>query len=407
MTSFGNLNERDSEDLIQISAFARKLYNIINNPLNNSIISWNKSGDQFIIFNPTEFAEKILSGDEFSSSNYASFVRQLNMYDFHKVKNRIKDKSDVFFNKYFIRDRPSLLKNIKRKTPNNNQQGNSSNEEINDKPNIVNKKYLSFLPESSSSSNNNKNQKQIKQEESEIPKRKKISKQVLSSLYSNFLKVIHSGKKKQDEIDKKIECLYKQNLELIAHNKTLLSEINNKTDYTKTLEQLFVFILDFFMKKNENSDLHGAFPKNQDYLNIDNVKKLIFSSTTNKEATQPAIHNNLSNKINYPMLANENQINSIPSSPYLFYGNNMSSPKIDSYNQFNTLDLFDNSENHNKLLLSRRNSISSSPYLHNDDYMNVTNSPQTEFSGKKRKQSDEKIEHNMNFSSSDIFINNK
>ena len=86
MTSFGNLNERDSEDLIQISAFARKLYNIINNPLNNSIISWNKSGDQFIIFNPTEFAEKILSGDEFSSSNYASFVRQLNIYGFVRPK---------------------------------------------------------------------------------------------------------------------------------------------------------------------------------------------------------------------------------------------------------------------------------------------------------------------------------
>ena len=105
----------ESDDLISAASFPKKLFNLVNNPDYQSLISWTKSGDQFIVYNPSEFAEKILSGNEFSSTNYASFVRQLNMYDFHKVKNKIKDKSDVFYHKYFVKDRPSLLKNIRRK----------------------------------------------------------------------------------------------------------------------------------------------------------------------------------------------------------------------------------------------------------------------------------------------------
>ena len=71
----------EQEDLINVAAFAKKLYTIVSNPLNSNIIAWNKSGDQFTIFNPSEFSDKILTGNEFNSSNYASFVRQLNMYN--------------------------------------------------------------------------------------------------------------------------------------------------------------------------------------------------------------------------------------------------------------------------------------------------------------------------------------
>lgn len=112
--SYGN-QDKDSDDLISVCAYPRRLYTIVNNPENHSLINWTESGDHFIIYNPTEFAEKILTQKEFNSANYASFIRQLNNYDFHKVKNRSKDKHDIFYHKYFIKDRPSLLRNIRRK----------------------------------------------------------------------------------------------------------------------------------------------------------------------------------------------------------------------------------------------------------------------------------------------------
>lgn len=51
----------------------------------------------------------------FNHSNLRSFVRQLNMYDFHKIK--LTHKQDpCFYNPYFIRDKPELQKYIKRQS---------------------------------------------------------------------------------------------------------------------------------------------------------------------------------------------------------------------------------------------------------------------------------------------------
>lgn len=363
-TSTGNITsyEKEPEDLLAVSAFPRKLYNIVNNPSNNSIISWYKGGEEFIIHNTNEFAEKILAGDEFSSANYASFVRQLNMYDFHKLKNRVKDKkSDIFYHKYFIKDRPSLLKQIKRKSATQID----NNEETNGQIQVSNKNFLPYLPDKT----------KVKDEsEQEHSKKKKISKNVLSNLYSNFLKSLHVGRRKQDEIEHKIDSIYRQNLELITQNKTLLNEINNKTEYTKTLEQLFVFILEFFMKKNDN-DHNTNITRNTDFINAEIVKKL-FMNNKDQTFTNLVSSNNL-NKTPHPMLSDEHAKlrPSIPSSPNLFHNlNNLPSPGLDQMHNYSTFDLFDNNE---KIVFSRRDSISSNPKLIHDDYMNVTKSPQT------------------------------
>jgi len=48
------------------------------------IVSWNETGDSFRIKDQAEFA-KLLLPKHFKHNNFASFVRQLNKYDFHKV----------------------------------------------------------------------------------------------------------------------------------------------------------------------------------------------------------------------------------------------------------------------------------------------------------------------------------
>jgi heat shock transcription factor len=50
---------------------------------NHDLIRWSNSGDSFIVLDEDEFA-KTLIPELFKHNNYASFVRQLNMYGFHK-----------------------------------------------------------------------------------------------------------------------------------------------------------------------------------------------------------------------------------------------------------------------------------------------------------------------------------
>jgi hypothetical protein len=49
-------------------------------------VRWNQDGNSFIIENIERFEEEILPV-YFRHRNFSSFVRQLNMYDFHKIRN--------------------------------------------------------------------------------------------------------------------------------------------------------------------------------------------------------------------------------------------------------------------------------------------------------------------------------
>ena len=48
------------------------------------VVSWGPQGDCFVVKDMNEFTKTILPR-MFKHSNFASFVRQLNKYDFHKV----------------------------------------------------------------------------------------------------------------------------------------------------------------------------------------------------------------------------------------------------------------------------------------------------------------------------------
>ncbi|CAI6492061.1 AEL_HP2_G0018460.mRNA.1.CDS.1 [Saccharomyces cerevisiae] len=115
-------------------AFVNKLWSMLNDDSNTKLIQWAEDGKSFIVTNREEFVHQILP-KYFKHSNFASFVRQLNMYGWHKVQDvksgSIQSSSDdkwQFENENFIRGREDLLeKIIRQKGSSNNHNSPSGN----------------------------------------------------------------------------------------------------------------------------------------------------------------------------------------------------------------------------------------------------------------------------------------
>ncbi|KAI8145514.1 hypothetical protein BJV82DRAFT_39936 [Fennellomyces sp. T-0311] len=105
-----------------VPAFLNKLYSMVNDASTNSLIHWSKDGNSFIVEGHEEFAKQVLPRF-YKHNTFASFVRQLNMYDFHKVPHLqqgvlISDsKHEIweFSNPNFQRGRPEMLVLVTRK----------------------------------------------------------------------------------------------------------------------------------------------------------------------------------------------------------------------------------------------------------------------------------------------------
>ncbi|KAJ1924716.1 Flocculation suppression protein [Tieghemiomyces parasiticus] len=101
---------------------------IIESPQNQRLIRWSRCGSKFAVTNHNELARKILP-QYFKHGNWQSFVRQLNMYGFHKVNDVFHGGASTgestqlweFRHPAFLRGRPDLLNDIKRRTPKSGQ----------------------------------------------------------------------------------------------------------------------------------------------------------------------------------------------------------------------------------------------------------------------------------------------
>ncbi|EIW73978.1 hypothetical protein CONPUDRAFT_68066 [Coniophora puteana RWD-64-598 SS2] len=105
-----------------VPAFLQKLYEMVNDPSDQDLIRWSDSGDTFFVLDQERFASEVL-GRWFKHKNFSSFVRQLNMYGFHKIPHlqqgvlRSDQEADFwnFEHPNFIRGQPDLLCLIQRK----------------------------------------------------------------------------------------------------------------------------------------------------------------------------------------------------------------------------------------------------------------------------------------------------
>ncbi|KAI7908087.1 HSF-type DNA-binding-domain-containing protein [Cokeromyces recurvatus] len=103
------------------AAFVNKLYKMLEDKSIQHLITWSDKGDLFSVSNPTVFSKVVLP-QYFKHNNWQSFVRQLNMYGFHKVNDMIHSNltSDnqtwEFKHPHFKKGNIEGLQNIKRKS---------------------------------------------------------------------------------------------------------------------------------------------------------------------------------------------------------------------------------------------------------------------------------------------------
>jgi hypothetical protein len=72
--------------LSKTQAFPHRLNDILNDPTNFNIVAWDSDGQSFSILDMKEFEAYVLP-KYFRHSRFTSFVRQLNMYNFHNIRN--------------------------------------------------------------------------------------------------------------------------------------------------------------------------------------------------------------------------------------------------------------------------------------------------------------------------------
>ena len=331
--------------------FLLKLYQILENESYKDIIHWTEDGKYFIISNLHDFTENVLP-KYYKHNNYSSFIRQLNMYDFHKKKSG--QNEHIFHHQNFLRNRKDLLKLIKRKSKKenilmnhndigyNNQNNllqlynsNKYNKFQDQKVNVINldRHPLSidddnnmsnsihslfspnnkniFLPQGSISSANNINinnenyNKQLNDDilneyklgnnQVGIDKKPKITKNNLQNLLNSLTNTIDNDIEKEKMLENKIEQLSKQNEEFISQNKKILQEIISKMEYNKKLEAVICFIFELLKPKS-----------NSKFKNNVNFQNLIDNKDNNNNHNQSLVNFNPNNNDINDIISNKN-----------------------------------------------------------------------------------------------------
>ncbi|KAJ2866788.1 Flocculation suppression protein [Coemansia erecta] len=104
------------------AAFVSKLYAMVSDQSTDALIAWSGEGDSFKVTDPVTFARKVLPV-YFKHGNWQSFVRQLNMYGFHKISDLAYGgifgdaQLWMFKHHHFRRGELKLLQNIRRRGP--------------------------------------------------------------------------------------------------------------------------------------------------------------------------------------------------------------------------------------------------------------------------------------------------
>ncbi|KAG1074136.1 hypothetical protein G6F42_025735 [Rhizopus arrhizus] len=187
------------------NTFVHKLYNMVVDKQYQHLIAWTYTGTSFIVCNITEFSRDVLP-KHFKHNNFSSFVRQLNMYGFHKVNksprgHRTLAENQIweFSHSKFLRNRPDLLDEIKRKA----LESESVRRDTNDISSHMAMMQMSQSDMMQQISHLQENLNQVMNELSETKKRQNVQQQMMKDMMDFMSKQYGTSFSNMDMFDMK------------------------------------------------------------------------------------------------------------------------------------------------------------------------------------------------------------
>ena len=225
-------------------SFLIKLHSILNddNDKYSNYIQWRKGGLSFIIFNENSFTEEVIP-HYFKHDNFASFIRQLNNYNFRKIKSNKKGE--------YIYEHDEFNKNTTKEDIQFIKKKNKSEEPENDIIIPIKEKNILIKSMENNNINNNNSIKEKKElfEQNEILDEDKLQ------TYEYILK---NGESSNNLNNKILLDLLENSKEEIEKQKKLQNEINNLITQNKYLmEQLKLTNNQLIMQEDKSKKMKG------------------------------------------------------------------------------------------------------------------------------------------------------
>ena len=374
-------------------SFLDKLYAILSNDSYSQYIHWSPDGLYIIISDPNGLSKKVLP-EFYKHHNFSSFVRQLNMYNFTKVRtsNKREQKEQKYMHKEFNESKKAeeikLIKKKKLKTePKDNDNLTNSkncsipnedkeyvqkieqienldedskikeykkilkNEEL---TNLINEKILNYLINKSRENNDSK--RLIENEINNLT--------IQNNDLMKQLELLKNKLEEQKKISKKMKAMIM--LLTLLNNKKILNTINfdlkNLDDFEKEFSSFKAKINPFELIDTDSEEEEEVPamnpPQNPNFCN------------PNKFSVIPAyIYNyNMYSGISYPSsnLISRNSLMSIDNEYY--YDRKSNIMNYDNINNINNLEGFNNNE-----YLKMKQIINNSLFLNNSNNINNNN----------------------------------
>ena len=230
--------------------FLLKLYEILSKDEYSKIIHWSQNGTYIIITNIHTLSKKILP-IYFNHQNYSSFVRQLNIYNFHKIRTEQEVQEQYFINESLNKFKTlNEIKNFKRKEQNKQKCLFFKDEDSKIKYTILPNKKEENLQNIEEKIELNENDDKTIEKFKEIISNGTLDKNIKEKIMLFLLNKSKENYEKNKEMKNSLNEIKIKEDDVNEQINKINSEIENQNVHLKKIKSLYFLLVSLLMRKN-------------------------------------------------------------------------------------------------------------------------------------------------------------
>ena len=230
--------------------FLLKLYEILSKDEYSKIIHWSQNGTYIIITNIHTLSKKILP-IYFNHQNYSSFVRQLNIYNFHKIRTEQEVQEQYFINESLNKFKTlNEIKNFKRKEQNKQKCLFFKDEDSKIKYTILPNKKEENLQNIDEKIELNENDDKTIEKFKEIISNGTLDKNIKDKIMIFLLNKSKENYEKNKEMKNSLNEIKIKEDDVNEQINKINNEIENQNVHLKKIKSLYFLLVSLLMRKN-------------------------------------------------------------------------------------------------------------------------------------------------------------